>query len=112
MADQEPPRPSDEEIADVLRQLNQMGQSALVLHYLATIDDLLESIIIHRMPKLPKKRVKALFRGYGPFASLAVKIELAHAMEFIDDKLCHDLDLLRNIRNKFARFRRGQAPDA
>lgn len=48
------------------------------------------------------KQVEALFEGYGPLSTFSAKIAVCHAFGFIDDKLRHDLDIVRRIRNKFA----------
>lgn len=54
------------------------------------------------MPKISKKQREKLFRGFGPFANFATRIEVALAMELIDEPTYHDLNVIRGIRNKFA----------
>jgi DNA-binding MltR family transcriptional regulator len=54
------------------------------------------------MPNLTKKKRAKLFSGFGPFSSLAAKIDVSFAMALIDKSLANDLHTLRDIRNAFA----------
>lgn len=87
---------------NTLVELGFQGQTAFVVLSAQFVDDLLKILIVSRMPKLSKTKEEKLFHGYGPFNSFSVKIDIAHAMDIIDEGLRHDLDVLRKIRNKFA----------
>jgi DNA-binding MltR family transcriptional regulator len=43
-----------------------------------------------------------LFKGYGPLATSGAKIDMAYALESIDEESYHDLHVIRAIRNDFA----------
>jgi DNA-binding MltR family transcriptional regulator len=68
----------------------------------ASIDDALANMIADKFPKLSKALRKRLFKGYGPFASFSVRIDVALAFGIISPELKSDLEALRQIRNAFA----------
>lgn len=55
---------------------------------------------------LNRVQKRRLFDYEGPLGTFSAKIILAYAMELIGQVTCHDLDLIRIIRNEFAHSRR------
>ena len=51
---------------------------------------------------LSKKDEKALFEGYGPLSSFSALIDVGYGMGLFSDKLRHDLNVIRRLRNYFA----------
>ncbi len=68
----------------------------------ATIDDVLQDLITARLIELSSKRKKALFESNGPLSSLSAKIEMAFALGLFNRERRESLDLIRDVRNRFA----------
>jgi len=68
----------------------------------AEIELYLELAILTKLTKNDKDTINILVGRDGPPGSFYAKIHLAYAMGIIDDDVCHDLNIIRNVRNAFA----------
>jgi len=68
----------------------------------AMLDKTLETLLKNRLIAVSGSNEKLFKEGYGPMSSFGAKIDLAYQMGLISAKLCHDLHLIRGIRNAFA----------
>jgi tetratricopeptide (TPR) repeat protein len=71
----------------------------------AEIDAQLERLLIHTLlPPIKKKKndQDTLFKYPGPISTFSARIELAYRLGLISDVFRHDLNIIRDIRNKFA----------
>ena len=91
--------PKDTAIA---RQLLRDNQANHILVLAQGLHGLVGDLIETRMPHLTKTTREKLFSGYGPSASFAIRIDIAHAMGLITSNLKRDLHGIRDVRNKFA----------
>jgi hypothetical protein len=67
------------------------------------LEELLELAILERFVELSSKRREALFDRIGaPLSTFAAKIEIAFAIGIIDDKIRTLINLIRDVRNRFA----------
>ena len=60
------------------------------------------------MPNLSNVTKKKMFEGYGPLGSFSSKIDIAHALGFIDARASRSLHAVREIRNEFAHSEDGE----
>jgi DNA-binding MltR family transcriptional regulator len=72
-----------------------------VLVSAAVLADSLERLLLIKMRTLSNKKAKQIFKN-GPLRNLAAKIDIAWGFELIDDRVHHDLTVIRDIRNEFA----------
>jgi hypothetical protein len=66
------------------------------------LDNILENLIAARLIIPSPKHKKALFGQYAPLSSFSAKIELGFALGLYDTERRASLDLIRDVRNKFA----------
>jgi DNA-binding MltR family transcriptional regulator len=69
----------------------------------AILDQELRTAILKKMrPGLSNKKQERIFEGFGPLSEFAAKIELAYALDQIDDDIYGKLRIIKEIRDKFA----------
>jgi len=73
-----------------------------VLEEAARLEDMLRDIILAAMPNLTNSMKGMHFRGTGSFASFRGRTDMAYAMGLIKEWVFHDLNVIREVRNKFA----------
>jgi DNA-binding MltR family transcriptional regulator len=84
-------------------KLSIKGHAGQALLGAAILDSWLRAAILTKMrPKLSKIKQDRLFDGFGPLAEFAAKIEVAFALDKIDDDIYAKLRIIRDIRNEFA----------
>lgn len=91
-----------------------MTHAGIALMGAAICDQQLQEALLTRMRKLRPALEKSLFFGYGPLSSFSAKIDLAYALELLDDKSYKRLSIARKIRNTFAHtdeFLNFESPD-
>ena len=88
--------------ATALKQVLQHTHAGTALISSAIVDQQLQDALLTRMRKLSRKLTDSLFSGYGPLSSFCAKIDLAFALELIDETTHDRLTTARKIRNLFA----------
>jgi DNA-binding MltR family transcriptional regulator len=69
----------------------------------AILDQELRTAILKKMrPGLSAKKQERIFVGFGPLSEFAAKIELAYALNQINDDIYGKLRIIKEIRDKFA----------
>jgi DNA-binding MltR family transcriptional regulator len=74
---------------------------AYVIVTAAILEDHLEQALLGRMHDLSNKVYKRMFVG-GPLSSFPAKIDLAFALNMIDETARKDFHAIRELRNAFA----------
>jgi DNA-binding MltR family transcriptional regulator len=100
----------DQEISEQLSQKDDRGTAIICA---SMVEDrlrwLLETQFIVGLSETRRDRI---FTGYGPLASFAAKTEVAFALGLVKEELREQLQLIGQIRNKFAHnFRRVRFSD-
>jgi DNA-binding MltR family transcriptional regulator len=91
-----------EGIHQVINRLGELNNVVFVLGEAARLEDMLEKIILAAMPNLTKSMKGMHFKGTGSFASFRGRTDMAYAMGLIKEWVFHDLNVIREVRNKFA----------
>ncbi|MFL6465807.1 MAG: hypothetical protein ACJ73N_15535 [Bryobacteraceae bacterium] len=86
-----------------LHKLSAKGHAGQALLTAAILDQELMAAILKKMRPLSKAKQERLFTALGaPLAEFANKIEMAYALDQIDDDTRAKLRMIKDIRNKFA----------
>jgi hypothetical protein len=86
-------------IADEIEKQTDRGAAIVPA---SLLDNMLENLIAARLIVQSSKRRKALFRQYAPLHSFSAKIELGFALGLFNNERRESLELIREVRNKFA----------
>lgn len=90
------------EIYDGILNLVSFGHAGAVLVNTARVDEQLQKALMSEMRPLSSRLRERLFDGYGPLGSLSAKMDLAFALELIDEQTFQDLRIVKDIRNAIA----------
>jgi DNA-binding MltR family transcriptional regulator len=96
------PAPTAAELIQSLHRAAEMADMAYVIVAGTALEDFVELALTSRMRELSKSRNDRLFGAYGPLSTFSAKIDVAYALEIIDDDLLADFNAIRSIRNTFA----------
>lgn len=93
-----------EELGRMIVGLDQESDRGFVLIAAATLDEVLRLMLRHYFIDNPHEKnfLDKLFENEAPLSTFSSRIRLAYALGFIGDDLYHDLQIVRDIRNKFA----------
>jgi hypothetical protein len=72
----------------------------------ASLDASLEGALLTKFRPLSQGMKDRLFRGYGPLANLASKIDMAFALNIISDEVYDKLRAINSVRVAFAHSKR------
>jgi len=86
-------------IADEIEKQTDRGAAIVAA---ALLDNILENLIVARLIIQSPKRRKALFGQFAPLRSFSAKIELGFALGLFNNQRRESLELIREVRNKFA----------
>lgn len=75
---------------------------ASVILACAMIESTLETMIKSKLVPSPTAEDNLFDTPYAPVSNFRAKIELAYRIGLISSNLCHDLNIIRHIRNDFA----------
>jgi hypothetical protein len=100
----------DQEISEQLKQKDDRGTAIICA---SMVEDrlrwLLETKFIDGLSETKRDRI---FAGYGPLSSFAAKTDIAFALGLVKEEVREQLQLIGQIRNKFAHnFRRVRFSD-
>lgn len=98
-------------LSELLTMLGQRGHTYYVVLYAAWLSDETASLLKAHMPNLTHTKEDSLFKGYGPLSSAEARIEFCYALGLIPNWLRQDLNVFRNLRNKFAHPPKGWSLD-
>lgn len=87
---------------DLIKLLNQQTESGHALVIAGIIEDELQKLLLSSMRELSSNLAERLFDGYGPLSTFAGKIDVAFALDLIDESVHRDLRVIKDIRNRFA----------
>lgn len=93
------------EIKELLRTVSKRTDTAYVVVTVTVLEDLLEQAILSQMRELSNTVYARLFTGYGPLSTFSAKIDLAYALELIDQETTTEFHAIRELRNEFAHAR-------
>ncbi len=88
--------------SDFVINLSNESRRGAVLIGTAKVEDHINQLLEHILPKDSKKYRDRLINYPGPISTLASKMELLFAFRFIDEKLYKSLQALKKIRNDAA----------
>lgn len=89
------------ETQSIFNQFRSMDDRTCAIMMGAMLDHSLERVLLSRMRRLSREARDRLFFGTGPLSSFSGKIQIAFALDIIDDETTADLDIIRDIRNAF-----------
>lgn len=95
-------RPTEQDYATLDREVQHAHPRSAAILLSSEVELYLEFAILTRFPRNDTKTVKLLVDRDGPLSGFYAKIHLAYAMGIIDDDTCHDLNIIRRVRNVFA----------
>lgn len=91
---------NDEE-SDAVRELYKSSDRAAAIMAATIVENRLTAAIKHRFnPHIAVQ--KEMFRSSGPLGSFSAKIKLAYLMGLCSDEAYNDLEIMKEIRNRFA----------
>ena len=83
-------------------ELEQQTPRGAAIVAAAVLEDLLALVIQRRLIELSSKRTEALFGKMAPLSTFSAKIEMGFALGLYGEDGRAYLDLIRDVRNKFA----------
>lgn len=93
---------SDEQINTALAELVKQPDRGAAIIAAAMIEEILETVILNRLRPLSGTKYKRLFSGTAPLSTFAAKIDIAFAIGLINDLGYTQLNLIKDVRNRFA----------
>ena len=95
--------PFDEaEYSAVISEISSCHDALVAIVATSYADKRLEQMYASELPPDVPGGKKALLGPYGPFDSFAKRLRLAYCFGWIDPSAASDIDLIRDIRNRFA----------
>jgi DNA-binding MltR family transcriptional regulator len=86
-----------------LHKLYTRTHSGEAMFCAAVLDQELRKAILSKMRKLSTKKEERIFdQALGPLHQFAAKIDIAYALNLIDEEFYDELRLIKNIRDTFA----------
>ena len=95
-------RPSPDDFARLDREVQQVHSRSAAILLASEVELYLELAILTKLPNNDADIVKILVGRDGPLGGFFAKIHLAFAMGLITADQCHDLNIIRTVRNAFA----------
>src|SRR5258708_23974756 len=95
-------RPIHADFARLDREVQQVHARSAAILLAAEVELYLELALLIRLPNNDPDTIKILVGRDGPLGSFFAKIHLAFAMGLITTDQCHDLNIIRTVRNAFA----------
>lgn len=90
---------------DLFDALSKESSRGVVLVSASFLEEALESLLRARFsirhPK-SKSSIDPLFKTFGPLSSFSAKIRISYAMDLIGEWVYRDLQIVREVRNRFA----------
>ena len=93
---------TSEQIGAFTVELEQQTPRGAAIVAAAVLEDLLALVIQRRLIELSSKRTEALFGKMAPLSTFSAKIEMGFALGLYGEDGRAYLDLIRDVRNKFA----------
>ena len=87
---------------EALARTTSLTDAAIVMSAAGILEHDLERCIKTKFRPMNKTFEARLFEGYGPVASFAAKIDIAHALSITSDDAHAELNKIRKLRNAFA----------
>ena len=91
-----------EEISTFVTELEKQTHRGAALIAAAVLEEILEVLLTARLLKVSRDRHDALFGRGRPLDSMSAKIELGYALGLFTNAARIQLDMIREVRNKFA----------
>ena len=85
-----------------LKGLWASSQAALAIFTSQIVENILEGSLRSELTISSKPFDDRLFKNYGPLSTFSAKIDLAHALDIVDEETYNTLRILKSIRNKVA----------
>jgi DNA-binding MltR family transcriptional regulator len=87
---------------EFMKEFEKESDRACVILSASMLDQALESLLKAYLVPLSSAEDELLDGAYAPISTFSARIDLAYRLGLISTKFCHDLHLIRKIRNDFA----------
>jgi hypothetical protein len=95
-------QPTPQEIADAMAELHGQTDRGAAIIAVAILEEHLKQAILNRLMTIPTKISDNLFGVRGHISGFQAKIDIGFCLGLFGKPGHHDLDIMRQIRNKFA----------
>jgi hypothetical protein len=95
-------RPGYEETSKIRKYLETASDVEAAITYAALIEQELEHLLFYRLKIKDREIIDDLTADGGSLSTFYDKILLGHAIKLYGDEICHNLHIIRRIRNVFA----------
>ena len=90
------------ELSAGLEGLFASSQAAMAIYISQLVENILESSLTRKLTIPSSNFDDRLFKGYGPLSTFTAKIDMARALEIVDEETYNTLRILKSIRNEIA----------
>ena len=99
------------EALESVRGMASLAHTAIVIFMSQIVENALAEKLTSKMT-IPSNSFKVrIFYGYGPLSSFSAKIDMARALEVVDEETFNTLRVVKDIRNAFAHPANGSTAD-
>jgi DNA-binding MltR family transcriptional regulator len=99
---QRPTKSLPEDAAPIIDELRKQTDRGAAIIAATFLDNLLQIALERRFLHLSKDQHKALFGRMAPLSTFSAKIEIAYAAGLFGKSAYNNIQMIRNVRNKFA----------
>ena len=97
--------PEDSSFSKIIAAIEAMfpaSQAAMAIYISQLVENILEGSLTSKLTISSNNFNDRLFKGYGPLSTFTAKIDMARALEIVDEETYNYLRILKNIRNEVA----------
>ena len=89
-------------LREVFEQMFPVSQAAIAIYISQIVENILEISLTSKLTISSNTFYDRLFKGYGPLNTFTSKIDMARALEIVDEETYNTLRILKSIRYKVA----------
>ena len=89
-------------LGKMVEQMFSVSQAAIAIYISQIVENILEGSLASKLTISSNTFYARLFEGYGPLSTFTAKIDMARALEILDEETYNTLRILKNIRNEIA----------
>lgn len=89
-------------LSKIFEQMYSVSQAAMAIYISQLVENILEGSLSSKLTISSNTFDDRLFKGYGPLSTFTAKIDMARALEIVDEETYNTLRILKNIRNEVA----------
>ena len=97
--------PEDSPFSKLIDNLDQMfalSQAAMAIYVSQLVENILAEKLASKLAISSNNFKHRIFEGYGPLSTFTAKIDMARALEIVDEETYNTLRILKSIRNEVA----------